>query len=129
MLDYDESPLKPPETVSYCTADNYHRIVASPSSIQLARQRLKRSFEETEAVNRVDSVMASRNRFQARTGGSESGYIRPRPTQICGSMILKSNLLQWQLNNAIESLRSHLRRLHEWSNDWLMLLNIDKCIV
>jgi len=52
--------------------DNYHRVVASPSSIQLARERLRRSFEETEAVNRVDSVMASRSRFQARTGGSES---------------------------------------------------------
>jgi len=53
-------------------ADNYRRVVASPSSIQLARERLRRPFEETEAVNRVDSVMASRSRFQARTGGSES---------------------------------------------------------
>jgi len=77
MLDYDESPLTPPDTVSTARvstarADNYHRVVASPSSIQLARERLRWSFEETEAVNRVDSVMASRNRFQARTGGSES---------------------------------------------------------
>jgi len=72
MLDYDESPLKPPDTVSTARADNYHRVVASPRSIQLARQRLRRSFEETEAVNRVDCVMASRSRFQARTGGSES---------------------------------------------------------
>jgi len=31
--------------------------------------------------------------------------------------------------NAIESLRSDLRRLYEWSNDWLMLFNIDKCKV
>jgi len=72
MLDYDESLLTPPDTVSTARADNYHRVVASPSSIQLARERLRRSFEETEAVNRVDSIMASRNRFQARTGGSES---------------------------------------------------------
>jgi len=72
MLDYDESSLTPPGTVSTARADNYHRVVASPSSIQLARERLRRSFEETEAVNRVDSVMVSRNRFQARTGGSES---------------------------------------------------------
>jgi len=72
MLDYDESPLTPPHTVSTARADNYHRVVASPSIIQLARQRLRRSFEETEAVNRVDSVMASRSRFQARTSGSES---------------------------------------------------------
>jgi len=26
-------------------------------------------------------------------------------------------------------LRSDLRRLYEWSNDWLMLFNIDKCKV
>jgi len=32
-------------------------------------------------------------------------------------------------SNAIESLRSDLRRLYEWSNDWLMLFNIDKCKV
>jgi len=31
--------------------------------------------------------------------------------------------------DAIESLRSDLRRLYEWSNDWLMLFNIDKCKV
>jgi len=31
--------------------------------------------------------------------------------------------------NAIESLRSDLRRLYEWSNDWLMLFSIDKCQV
>jgi len=67
-----ESLLTPPDTVSTARADNYHRVVASPSSIQLARQRHRRSIEETEAVNRVDSVMASRNRLQARTGGSES---------------------------------------------------------
>jgi len=72
MLDYEESPITPPGTVSTARADNYHRVVAYPSSIQLARQRLRRSFEETEAVNRVDSIMASRSRFQARTGGSES---------------------------------------------------------
>jgi len=72
VLDYDESPLTPPVTVSTARADNYRRVVASPSSIHLARERLRRSFEETEAVNRVDSVMASRSRFQARTGGSES---------------------------------------------------------
>jgi len=72
MLDYDEFLLTPPDTVSTARTDNYHRVVASPSSIQLARERLRRSFEETEAVNRIDNVMASRNRFQARTGGSES---------------------------------------------------------
>jgi len=71
-------PLHPPDTVSTARADNYHRVVASPSSIQLARERLRRSFEETKAVNRVDSVMASRNRFQARTGGSESVIVRAR---------------------------------------------------
>jgi len=58
--------------VGTARANNYRRVVASPSSIQLARERLRRSFEETEAVNIVDSVMASRSRFQARTGGSES---------------------------------------------------------
>jgi len=72
VLDYDESPLTPPDTVSTARADNYRRVVASPISIQLARDRLRRSVEETEAVIRVDSVMASRRRFQARTGGSES---------------------------------------------------------
>jgi len=72
VLDYDESPLTPPDTIFTARADNYHRVTASPSSIQLARERLRRSFEETEAVNKVDSVMASRSRFQARTGGSES---------------------------------------------------------
>jgi len=75
VMDYDEFLLTPPDTVSTARADNYHRVVASPSSMQLARQRLRRSFEETETVNRVDSVMASRSRFQARTGGSESVII------------------------------------------------------
>ena len=28
---------------------------------------------------------------------------------------------------AIESLRSDLERLYEWSNDWIMLFNIDGC--
>jgi len=73
MLDYDDRvPSYTPDTVSTARADNNHRVVASPSSVQLARQRLRRSFEETEAVNRIDSVMASRSRFQARIGGSES---------------------------------------------------------
>jgi len=67
-LDYDESPLTPPDTVSTARADNYHGVVATPSSIQLARERLRKCFEATEAVNRVDSV----SRFQAWTGGSES---------------------------------------------------------
>jgi len=31
--------------------------------------------------------------------------------------------------NAIESLRSDLRRLYELSNDWLILFNMDKCKV
>jgi len=31
--------------------------------------------------------------------------------------------------NAIELLRSDIRRLYEWSNDWLMIFNIDKCKV
>jgi len=66
MLDYDESSLTPPDTVSTARADHYHRVIASSSSIQLARERLRRSFEETEAINRVDSVMASRSRFQTR---------------------------------------------------------------
>jgi len=65
VLDYDESLLTHPDTVSTARADNYHRVVASPSSIQLAREILRRSFEETEAVNRVGGVMASRRRFQA----------------------------------------------------------------
>jgi len=75
VLDYDESRLTPPDTVSTARADNYHKVVASPSSIQPAGERLRRSFEETEAVNRIDSVMASRSRFQARIGGSESVII------------------------------------------------------
>jgi len=82
MLDYDEFPLTPPDTVYTARADNYHRVVASPS-IQLARGRLRRSFEETEAVNRVDSVMATRSRFQARTGGSESVTYCDGPMNDC----------------------------------------------
>jgi len=31
--------------------------------------------------------------------------------------------------NAIESLRSDLGKLYEWSYDWLMLIIIDKCKV
>jgi len=72
VLNYDESLLTPPDTVSTARADNHHRVVAYPCSIHLARERLKRCFEENEAVNRVDSVMATRSRFQARTGGNES---------------------------------------------------------
>jgi len=75
VLDHDESLLTPPDTVSTVRVDNYRRVLTSPSSIQLTRERLRRSFEETEAVNRVDSVMASRSRFQARAGGSESVII------------------------------------------------------
>jgi len=37
VLDYDESLLTPSDTVSTARADNYHRVVTSPSSIQLAR--------------------------------------------------------------------------------------------
>jgi len=55
-LYYYESPLTPPNTVSTARADNYHRVVASPNSKKLARERLRRSFEETEAVNRVDNL-------------------------------------------------------------------------
>jgi len=104
MLDYDETPLTPPYTVFTARADNYHRVVASPSSIQLARERLRRSFEGTEAVNRVDSVMASCNRFQARTGGSESvikscnywqiapNYVVSEPLFLCKKLCLPLTL-------------------------------------
>jgi len=54
VLDYDESHITSPDTVSTARVDNYHRVVASPSSIQLARERVRRSIEETEAVNIVD---------------------------------------------------------------------------
>jgi len=105
VLDYDESPFTPPDTVSTARAVNYHRVVASPSSIQVARERLRRSFEETEAVNRVDSVMASRSRFQARTGGSESVISLAGLAEIYGWLSTKSGL------NCTKNIRQHAKTI------------------
>jgi len=41
----------------------------SPSTIQLARERLKKSFDDTCGVNRADSIITPRGRLQARTSG------------------------------------------------------------
>jgi len=70
--------LTPPDTVSTARADNYHRVVAYASSVQLARQRLRRSLSRKRRllIELIVSVMASRSRFQARIGGSESVIIR-----------------------------------------------------
>jgi len=56
VLDYNEFLLTPTETVS---------------NIRLARERLRRSFDETGSVNRADSIITPRGRLQARTGDSE----------------------------------------------------------
>jgi len=54
-LDYNESLLTPPETVSNTRVDGNRRVAESPSTIQLVRERLRRSFDETSDVNRADS--------------------------------------------------------------------------
>jgi len=122
ILDYDESPLTPPDTVSTARADIYHRVVAFPSSIQLARQRLRRSFEETEAVNRVDSVMASRSRFQAQIGGSESVIAR-MPNYYYLQMILTCSCMThiYQL-----SVRAN-KALSDINNWFKPSVNVKKC--
>jgi len=43
VLDYDEAPLTPPETVSNIRVDGNRRVAESSSIIQLARERLGRS--------------------------------------------------------------------------------------
>ena len=68
----DKSSFTPPATIPTGRTNNYSRVEAPCSSIQLARQRLRRSLEETTDVNTGDTVMASRSWFQARTSGSES---------------------------------------------------------
>jgi len=44
MLDYGESLLTPTETVSNIQVDGNRRILQSPNTIQIARERLRRSF-------------------------------------------------------------------------------------
>jgi len=75
VLDYDESPLTPPETISNIRVDGIRRGTESSSIIQLARERLRRSFDETSGVNRADGIITPRGRLQARTGGSEVDVI------------------------------------------------------
>jgi len=75
LLDYDESPLTPPETVSNIRVNGNRRVADSSSITQLARERLTRSFDETNGVNRADSIITPRGRLQARAGGSEVDVI------------------------------------------------------
>jgi hypothetical protein len=71
VLDYYESLLTPPATDTNSRLNSDRRVVESPSTIQLVRDRLKRSFKETNDVNREDNIIISRGRFQARTGGDD----------------------------------------------------------
>jgi len=75
VLDYNESLLNPPETVSNIRVDGNHRVADSPNTIQLARERLRRSFSETSGVNRAESIITPRDQLQARTGDSEVDVI------------------------------------------------------
>jgi len=51
VLDYNESILTPLETISN------RKVTESSSIIQLARERLRRSFDETRGVDRADSII------------------------------------------------------------------------
>jgi len=75
VLDYDESPLTPPETVSNIRVDGNRRVAESSSILLLGRERLRRSFGETSGVNRADSIITPRGRLQARAGDSEVDVI------------------------------------------------------
>jgi len=76
VFDYDEAPLTPPETVCNIRVDGNRRVAESSSIIQLARERLRRSFDETNGVNRADSIITPRGRnTQARACGSEVDVI------------------------------------------------------
>jgi len=66
VLDYNESLLTPPETVSSIRVDGIRWVAESTSTIQLARDRLRRSIDETSGVNRADSIITPRGRLQAR---------------------------------------------------------------
>jgi len=57
VLDYNEYLITSPETVSNIRVDGNRRVTESSNIIQLARERLKRSFDETSDVNRADSII------------------------------------------------------------------------
>jgi len=71
VFDYNESILTLRKQFPIIRITSNHRFTESPSTIQLARERLRRSFDETIGVNRVDSIITLRRRLQAWTGGSE----------------------------------------------------------
>jgi len=71
LFDYDESPLTPPDTSPNRRADSTRKVIESPSIVQLARDRLRRSFNETEGVDRTDNIMTHRGRSEAQAGGSD----------------------------------------------------------
>jgi len=50
VLDYNETILTPPEKVSNIRVDGNRMVAESSSIIQLARERLRRSFDETSGV-------------------------------------------------------------------------------
>jgi len=63
-------------------ADYKRLVVKSPGMVQLARERLRRSFDESRDTDRVyDNVITHRDRSEARAGGSDDvmkGYSPPR---------------------------------------------------
>jgi len=81
LLDYDESPLTPPNTSPNRRADSTRKVLESPSIVQLARDRLRRSFNETEGVDRIENVMTHRGRSGARAGG--------------GNLVIIATKFQW----------------------------------
>jgi len=70
VWDRDESALTPTYTDPNRRADYKRLVVKSPGMVQLAREILRRSFDESRDVDRVyNNVITHRDRLEARAGG------------------------------------------------------------
>jgi len=71
VWDRDESALTPPVT-DQTDGLIINVLVKSPNMVQLARERLRRSFDESRDADRVyDIVITHLGRSEARAGGSD----------------------------------------------------------
>jgi len=68
---YEESSLTPPDTSPNRRPDSKSKVVESPSIFQLARDRLRRSFNKTEGVDRTENIITHRGRLETWAGGGD----------------------------------------------------------
>jgi len=69
--DFEETTLTPPATDSNRPVDSYRRVVRSPGTIQLARSRLRKTFEETVSVDVESNIITYRCRSETQAGGGD----------------------------------------------------------